>query len=193
MPSAASAGAESVKVTPQAPPLPTVKQEPAVKSAPADLPIARPSLALPPPEMPAQELPKAPPPKLPVEKSPKAPAKPIEQPAEKPAEKAAPSVPAVPAKPAAPEPAKPVTPQVPAKPAKPAEDNPFGKNDVRGLRMWTDISGKYRIEARLVSFQDGVVRLATDDGNVFRIQAENLSVVDQQWIHGQTRSLATAR
>ena len=46
----------------------------------------------------------------------------------------------------------------PAKPTK-TEDNPFGKNDVRGLRMWTDISGAYRLEARLLSFEDGVVRL----------------------------------
>ena len=41
------------------------------------------------------------------------------------------------------------------KPAKP-KDNPFGRNnDVKTLRMWTDASGKYRIEARFVSFQDG--------------------------------------
>ena len=114
------------------------------------------------PPSPVVTPPKAPPPALPVEETPKAPAKPVEQPAEKPAEKAVvppvpekPAVPAVPAKPAAPDatkpacrriPTKPAAPDAtkPAAPAKPAktDDNPFGKNDVRGLRMWTDVSGR---------------------------------------------------
>ena len=115
-----------------------------------------------------------------------------------------PAVPAVPTKPAAPDATKPAAPDAtkpaapdatkPAAPAKPAktDDNPFGKNDVRGLRMWTDVSGRYRLEARLLSVEDGVVRLATNDGRVFRIAAAKLSVVDRQWIRGQTRSLAAA-
>lgn len=163
---------------------------PSQKPSPPAAEKLAPPMAQPPgeplPSAPAVKLPKAPPPMLPSEELPKTLVKPMPQPVEKPAEKAVvPPIPekAVPAKPA---------PEAPAKPAKPAADNPFGQNDVRSPRSWTDISGQYRIEARLVSVRDGVVRLATNDGSVFRIAAAKLSVVDQQWIQGQTRSLATA-
>jgi hypothetical protein len=33
-------------------------------------------------------------------------------------------------------------------------------------REWTDTSGKYRVEAELIDFADGVVRLRKEDGQV---------------------------
>jgi len=84
-----------------------------------------------------------------------------------------------------PEPPKPDTPKT----EKPKED-PFGANDTtQGLRLWTDASGKYRIEARFVSFQDGTVRLQRANGRYVRIAYELLCSVDQKFVIDQDESL----
>ncbi len=107
--------------------------------------------------------------------------------------------PTAPAK--APEPAKiPEPPKIlepPATPAKapekapkpPEKDNPFGSNNGNTLRMWTDASGKYQIEARFVSFQDGTVRLQKANGRYIRIVYDLLCAVDQTFVLNQDQSL----
>ena len=54
-------------------------------------------------------------------------------------------------------------------------------NDVKALRMWTDASGKYQLEARFVSFQDGTVRLQKANGGYVRIAYDRLSDGDRDF------------
>ena len=76
------------------------------------------------------------------------------------------------------------------KPEKP-KDDPFGanSNDVKTLRMWTDASGKYQVEARFVSFQDGTVRLQKANGRYVRMAYDQLCSVDQDFVLNQDQSL----
>ena len=86
--------------------------------------------------------------------------------------------------------------KTPEKAPKPADkDDPFGaggSNDVKTLRMWTDASGKYQIEARFVSFLDGSVRLQRADGHYVRIAYDRLCSVDQSFVLNQDQSLLAA-
>jgi hypothetical protein len=84
------------------------------------------------------------------------------------------------------------TPKAPAKapdPTKPQDVDPFGGNDVKTLRMWTDASGQYQVEARFVSFQDGTVRLQKANGGYVRIAYDLLCEVDRNFVLDQDRSL----
>jgi outer membrane biosynthesis protein TonB len=130
----------------------------------------------------------------------KAPEKPAEM-APPPAATPAPVAPAPAAPKAAIEPEKPVVPPVPAGPAvpapaapgvppTPAKDSPFGMNN--GLRTWSDATGQYRLEARLVSVQDNLVRLCNAEGKFFRIAMQQLSPADQQFVRAQAQTVATA-
>jgi hypothetical protein len=106
----------------------------------------------------------------------------------------------VPAAPAGPVPEKPVAPAPvkpqeakPAAPEKKPQDDPFGtRNDVKSLRMWSDASGKYRIEARFVSCQDDTVRLQKTDGRYYRVKYDRLSTADQDYVQQQDGSLFAA-
>ena len=84
---------------------------------------------------------------------------------------------------------------VPADPpvAPPAiDDDPFSSNQSKGLRLWTDISGKYRVKARLVSVIDETtVRLQREDDRYIRVALDRLSLTDQQVVRGELTSLAT--
>jgi len=173
-----------------------VKVKPQAKPAPAH---ARP---LPPvtSEKPAARKPTEPAPAKPAEE-PKAPA-PVPPPAEKPAE-TSPKAPAA----AAPKPvAPPATPPKPAAaapaPAKPAEpkkeekkaDAPAKKTAAagRGYRTWSDVTGAYHVEARLVATLDQgtVVRLLRADGRYVRVAFQRLSQEDQSYVLGQAVALA---
>jgi hypothetical protein len=81
--------------------------------------------------------------------------------------------------------------KVPENPSKPDRDPLFknGSNDVKTLRMWTDASGKYRVEAGFVSFRDGTVRLQKDDGRYVRIAYDRLCAVDQDFVLHQDQGL----
>ena len=57
------------------------------------------------------------------------------------------------------------------------------------LRMWTDASGKYQLEARFVSFQDGTVRMQKANGRYVRIKYEMLCGTDQAYVIRQDGSL----
>jgi hypothetical protein len=106
--------------------------------------------------------------------------------------------PAVPeAKPAVPE-AKPAVPEAKpeAKPAvkpavKPAaKDDPFAQRDTDSLRLWTDASGMYQIRARLVSFNNGTVRLQKANDRYVRIAFDQLSGADQDFVRQQAETIA---
>ena len=83
----------------------------------------------------------------------------------------------------------------PAAPKPPPKDDPFGNagSDVKTMRTWTDASGKYRIEARFVSFQDGTVRLQKANGRYVRIAYDLLCSGDQGFVLNQDQSLLAVK
>ena len=101
-----------------------------------------------------------------------------------------PDVPTVPDKPKVDEP-KPEAPAKPEPPKPAPKDDPFGNgsNDAKALRMWTDTSGQYQVEARFVSFQNGAVRLQKANGRYVRIAYDLLCSVDQDYVLNQDKSL----
>ena len=89
-------------------------------------------------------------------------------------------------KPDEPKPEAPKPPKAPK--AKP--DDPFeSSNGVNALRMWTDASGKYRLEARFVSFENGAVRLQRANGRFVRIAYDALCAVDRDFVLNQDQCL----
>ena len=49
-------------------------------------------------------------------------------------------------------------------------------------REWTDSTGKYRVEAKLVSLESGFVRLRTETGRVVSVPFHKLSIGDQKFV-----------
>ena len=49
-------------------------------------------------------------------------------------------------------------------------------------RKWTDSTGTFSIEAELLDFQDGKVRLKKPNGNVITVAVDRLSQADQQFV-----------
>jgi hypothetical protein len=82
--------------------------------------------------------------------------------------------------------------EAPAPVAEPSTEDPFSSNDRGGMRLWTDVSGKYQVEATFVSFFDGTVRLKKSNGRYCRILLPKLSPADQEVVHEYVESLATA-
>lgn len=100
-------------------------------------------------------------------------------PAEKPA----------PAEPASEEPATDEAADDAFKPAEPAEqpaapsDDPFGSARLDlPRRAWTDDTGEYTIEARLLVVLDGKVRLLKDTGRTTTVPMDRLSAADRQYV-----------
>jgi hypothetical protein len=83
-------------------------------------------------------------------------------------------------KPDAPKPDTPNTPK--------PKDDPFGMAGKDTLRTWTDSTGRYQIEARFVSFEDGTVRMQKANGRFVRIAYELLGSADQAFVLKQDRS-----
>lgn len=54
-----------------------------------------------------------------------------------------------------------------------------GNARVDGVRVWTDVTGAHRVEARLADYRHGVVTLHKHDGVTIRLGLEQLSVADQ--------------
>jgi hypothetical protein len=50
------------------------------------------------------------------------------------------------------------------------------------FRLWTDATGKFRIEAELVSVVDGKVMLKKKEGNVITVPLDKLSAEDQEFL-----------
>ena len=53
------------------------------------------------------------------------------------------------------------------------------KPEKTSLRIWTDSTGKYSLEAKFISFQNGIVRLQKTDGKYCRIEMQLLSSDDK--------------
>jgi hypothetical protein len=71
-------------------------------------------------------------------------------------------------------------PKAPAEPEKKEEADPFGKNQIKDYRLWTDASGEFQVNARFVGFADGKVRLQKPNGKYVRIEMTLLCVADQR-------------
>lgn len=54
-------------------------------------------------------------------------------------------------------------------------------------RTWTDSTGKYKVEAEFVDFQDGSVRLRKTDGKMIALPLKKLSAADQRFVTHLTR------
>ena len=65
-----------------------------------------------------------------------------------------------------------------AAPANPVEGVPAAT----GPRTWSDTTGKFRIEAELVSVKDGTVNLKKKDGEVVSVPLGKLSKADQEFV-----------
>ena len=65
-----------------------------------------------------------------------------------------------------------------AAPVNPAEVAPAAS----GLRTWSDTTGKFRIEAELVSVEEGKVNLKKKDGEVVSVPLAKLSKADQEFV-----------
>jgi len=72
------------------------------------------------------------------------------------------------------------------------EGQTSGKGD-KPRRLWTDRSGKHRIEAEFVSLEHGMVRLRKTSGQVISVAIEQLSEKDQTWVQGRVRQEQAAR
>ena len=59
------------------------------------------------------------------------------------------------------------------------------------MRTWSDVTGRYQVEARFVSrLADGTIRLQRADGRYVRVAFDRLCVVDQQFVRQQVKFLA---
>ena len=58
--------------------------------------------------------------------------------------------------------------------------------------MWTDASGQYHCQGRLVSVDRGVVRLQRADGRFVRVAFDKLCPTDQQFVERHLAAVAAA-
>ena len=65
--------------------------------------------------------------------------------------------------------------------------------DNASAREWTDITGAFRIEAELVEYKDGVVRLRKTDGSIVSVPLAKLSKADQNYVLKPDSLAAQAR
>lgn len=78
--------------------------------------------------------------------------------------------------------------ELPAKTAAPEKPKELEKpaTPTHDYRTWTDSSGRYKIEARLVEVIDGRAKLVDRAGKEKLLPLERLSEADQQWIRSQS-------
>ena len=62
-----------------------------------------------------------------------------------------------------------------------------GGAGAEGLREWTDMSGKYTVEAKLLRVTDGKVELQRKSGKVLVVELRRLSKKDKSWIDEWSR------
>ena len=160
-----------------APPAEATKEAPkeAPEEAPGEEPAEEPAVET--PEEPAVETPEEPAVETPEEPAVETPEEPAVETPEEPAVET-PEEPAV------------ETPDEPA--VETPEEDPFSLNDTGGSRRWTDISGKYQVQAKFVSLKDDTVRLKKSNGRYCRIVLEKLSPADRAFLRGQIGSIAKA-
>jgi hypothetical protein len=86
------------------------------------------------------------------------------------------AVPVAPA-PAAPQPA----------PAKPADDDPFSARvtpteELLAMRSWTDNTGTFSVNGKLIAILDGKVRLLKENGRTCTVPMRRLSQADAEYV-----------
>ncbi len=54
------------------------------------------------------------------------------------------------------------------------------------LRTWTDTAGTHTIQARLIGFQEGKIRLEKADGKIISLPIDKLSPADQRFVRSAT-------
>jgi len=170
--------AEEPSETPSEEPSETPSEEP---KEPAEPPVEEPT---PPPveePTPPVEEPTPPPVEEPAEPPVEEPTPPpVEEPTPPPVEEPTPPPVEEPTPPPVEEPTPPPT----EKPKPSEEDDPFAGRETKGRRLWTDISGKYQVEAEFVSFVDETVRLKKANGRYCRVALQKLSLADQAFVRG---------
>jgi hypothetical protein len=57
------------------------------------------------------------------------------------------------------------------------------------LRSWSDVSGKFSVEASLISETNGIVSLRKKDGQLISVPLSKLSIVDQDFVRVQSVDL----
>ena len=79
-------------------------------------------------------------------------------------------------------------------PSRAAAREPFSEEQegkAEPLRLWTDSSGKYQVEAVFVECHDDVVRLRKADGRVVQVPVSRLGLTDADYVHRRTESVAS--
>jgi hypothetical protein len=56
-------------------------------------------------------------------------------------------------------------------------------------RFWTDVTGKYQVEAKMIEVRDGVARLLKANGEEALVPLEKLSESDRRYIRSQVQTL----
>ena len=56
------------------------------------------------------------------------------------------------------------------------------------MRTWHDASGRFEIEATLVSLKDQTVTLKRKDGRTIRVPLKRLSAENQKFVRGQSQA-----
>lgn len=65
---------------------------------------------------------------------------------------------------------------------KPAKNGDKPAGDAKGdFRTWTDITGKFRVEAKYVAIENDAVKLVRKDGTTFSVPLAKLSEADQEF------------
>lgn len=55
------------------------------------------------------------------------------------------------------------------------------------LRRWSDTSGKYKVDARFLAFENGDVRLVKSDGTILLVPLDRLSSSDRNYVRASLR------
>ncbi len=60
--------------------------------------------------------------------------------------------------------------------------NPDSPKPIGPLRLWTDATGKYKVEAELVSYVDKVVTIKRKDNKIVKLPFEKAEQDDQAYV-----------
>jgi hypothetical protein len=85
---------------------------------------------------------------------------------------------------------KPATHKPAEKPAEKPVTKPLTSLEEGALRTWTDISGRHQIEAALLTFASGVVRIREPNGQIYRVNISKLSMEDQEYVLKTSEGIA---
>lgn len=60
-------------------------------------------------------------------------------------------------------------------------------DDLHSMRTWSDLTGKFTVEAAFVSYTAGKLKIRRKDGRIVELQLDQLSKTDQEWIYDKLR------